>query len=470
MTTTKITSEDPADLFLELYDAIDDAPFNDQRALTWRRSDGWVRGTAELICANVMRSGRASRELIEPVLVEGERGIFAAMMGLDAALIHADPIYGTPAETGEMYDWLLRHHTTGRLNSSIEDGLLLFRLAGPPRPQGLPARTTAFHLLRVPPAIVGAYKIDFGRLPLAFDLPYQTPPRNDRARIKVGCAPMLAGYDEMEISARQQDGVSRYQIRPRTEPLKARIRPILDALDHSGATIGILPEATLSDELLATWKAALRERPAPWDSPLTWILVGTGPVGGEDPPFNRAVLLSRDGHEILSYNKHFDFTLTAAQLNRWALTELIGETLACEDIRRGDRLVVRECALGRLAILICEDLTRLTDTGAALAQLGVSHVLVPIFSPPIRRSSWDSCASGAAVSQIGAVAIVVANSLAVGRAMGLQGALGTCSSAILPEDASDEWKQVVREVRKCAHPETVLLLEIPATELTKYAA
>jgi hypothetical protein len=470
MGTLQVTTEDPADLFLELYDAIDDGPFNDQRALRWRRSDRWARDTADLICANVIRTGRAPSELIAPVVAEGERGMFAAMMGLDQALMYADPLYGTPAETGETYDLLFRYLTTGRLNSKVEDGLLLFRLAGVPRPRGLPSRTTAFHLLRVPAAIIDTYKIDFDRLPMAFDIPFQTPSADGRARIYVGCAPMLAGYDEMEISARDDDGINRYRLRPRTKPLQARVRSILAALDRSGATIGILPEATLSDELLATWKDALREQPVAWDSPLTWILVGTGPVGGGDPPFNRAVLLSREGgHELLCYDKHFDFTLTPAQLKRWRLAELIGEALACEDIHRGDRLVIRECLLGRFAILICEDLTRLTDAGAALGHLGVSHVLVPIFSPPIRSTSWDSCASDDAVSQIGTAAIVVANSLAVGRAMELKGALGTCSSAILPEDAGDEWKDVQREIRKCADPERVSLLEVPAVQITKYA-
>lgn len=469
MTALEITTEDPADVFLELYDAIGDGPFEDQRALRWRRSDGWVRRNAELICADVMRTARASRALLEAVVADGERGIFAALMGLDNALMHADVIYGTAAEAGEMYDWLLRHVITGRLNSRPEDGLLLFRLSSAPRPRSLPTRTTAFHLLRVPATIIEAHKIDFGRLPTAFDIPFQAPSTDGRARVDVGCAPMLAGYDEMEISARDDGDVKRYRLCPRTKPLKARVRSILEALDRSGATIGLLPEATLSDELLAAWKEALREQLAPWDSNLSWILVGSGPVGGGDPPFNRAVLLSRDGgHELLRFDKHFDFTLSRAQMKRWRLDELIGDALACEDIHRGDRIVVRECSLGRLAILICEDLTRLTVAGAALGHLGVSHLLVPIFSAPIRRKSWDSWASRAVVSQIGA-SVVVANSLAVGRAMQLRGALGTCSSAVVPEDAGDEWKDVELNVRKCAQPEDVILLEIPAVEVKKYA-
>jgi predicted amidohydrolase len=468
MTAREISTEDPADLFLELYDEIGDGPFDDQRALRWRRSDGWVRRTAELICAEVMRTGRASRELVEPAVAEGGRGVFAVLMGLDSALMHADVMYGTAAETGEMYDWLLRHVTTGRLNSRVEDGLLLFRLSSAPRPRALPTRTTAFHVLRVPAAIVETHKIDFDRLPTAFDIPFQAPEPDGRPRVNVGCAPMLAGYDELEISARDDDGVRRYRLCPRTEPLKARVRSILEALDRSGATIGVLPEATLSDELLGAWKEALREQLAPWDSNLSWILVGSGPVGGGDPPFNRAVLLSRDGgHEVLCYDKHFDFTLSPDQLRRWRLDELIGDTLACEDIHRGDQILVRECSLGRLAVLICEDLTRLAVVGAALGHLGVSHLLVPIFAAPIRRQSWDAWASRAVVSQIGA-SVVVSNSLAVGRAMQRQGALGTCSSAVVPEDAGDEWKDIELNVRKCAHPEDVVLLEIPAVNIKKY--
>jgi hypothetical protein len=280
---------------------------------------------------------------------------------------------------------------------------------------------------------------------------------------------MVHSYDELEMTVRSDDDTRRYRIGPRTEPLRARVREVLEALDDSGASIGMLPEATLSDELLAVWRQVLSDTPPEWDATLHWILVGTGPVGGSEPPHNRAVMLLRDGgHPIVHYDKHHDFTLSAAQIERWKLESRLGAGKAAEDICRGTRLVIRESSLGRFAILICEDVTRLTDVGAALAHFGVSHVFAPIFSAPIEDRTWDSRAGRDVVKHLGA-SVVVSNSLAVGRAIDPAGRLGICSVAVPPSDAEEEWRPIDVHVGKAAHPAEVVLLAVPPGEIKRFS-
>ena len=463
-----LTTDDPADLFLAVYDEIGDEPFDDQAVVTWRRRDRWVQWHSANLCDQVVNTGRVPAELADRLLADGARGMFTVLKGLDEALTHADVRFSTPSDTREMYEWAFRHFTRGYLNSDPRDGLLLYRLVDPPRPTGLPARASDFGLVRVPPEVIRVYNVDYERLPPQLDLSWPLPLQDAGERISVGCVAMVGGYDELTIRVRGEHGLRRYRLSPRTEPLKARIRAIIRALDDSGAQIGILPEAALSDPLLAAWKKALREDPPSLDCDLRWILVGTGPVGESEPPFNRGVLLLRDeGQEILTYDKHFDFTLSPAQVETWNLKPYIGEGSACEDIHRGNRVLVRESLLGRLGILICEDLTRLTEAGAALAHFGVSHLFVPIFSPPITQETWDATTARMLVGQIGA-SIVVVNSLAIGRATEPSAPLGTCCAVIPPEGPSDEWRRMEVNVRTASRPEDVALLEVPAPVLKRF--
>ncbi len=463
-----ISTQDPADVFLALYDAIDDEPFNDQRVIQWSKRDQWVAEARAALCDSVVATGRVAPELVGPMLDDGDRGTFAALLGLDDALTRADVRYGTPGETHEMYEWAIRQINQGYLNSDPADGLLLYRLVDPPRPKSLPTRASAFGLIRVPPAIIEAFNISYERLPTAFDVSWEPPSHESGSDVFVGCAAMIDNYDELAFTVRDEDGHRRYRVGPRTAPLETRIRAVLEALDSSGATIAVLPEATLSDELLEVWKRTLRDVPAPWDSNLTWIVAGSGPVGGSDPPFNRSVMLLRhEGHELFTYDKQYDFTLTESQVQEWRLEPHLGKGKACEDIHRGGCILVRETRLGRIAVLICEDLTRITDAGTALEHLGVSHVFVPIFSTPINDDTWERWAGKAVVDHVGA-SVVIANSLAVGRASEPKEALGICSAVVPPEDTGSQRRPPNICVKKAWLPDEVRLLAVPAPGVKRF--
>jgi predicted amidohydrolase len=71
----------------------------------------------------------------------------------------------------------------------------------------------------------------------------------------------------------------------------------------------------------------------------------------------------------------------------------------------------------RLAILICEDLGRLIDVGPVIREVGLSHLLVPVLSRPIKRRRWEETAAAALARETG-VSVIVANSMAIGSILG----------------------------------------------------
>ncbi len=167
--------------------------------------------------------------------------------------------------------------------------------------------------------------------------------------VAVGCAPVLETYDDVEIEFAERDGTTVYRLRPMdSSGLRSRIKAIVRRLDESGAQLAVMPEASLSDALLEHWKevafdTAGRDRNR---RPLRFILLGTGPLGGGDPPPNRAVLLDRwTGRELLVQDKLSGFTLDAAQLRLWRLPDAATGT-AAEYIRPGGKISVLDSSLG----------------------------------------------------------------------------------------------------------------------------
>jgi predicted amidohydrolase len=143
------------------------------------------------------------------------------------------------------------------------------------------------------------------------------------------------------------------------------------------------------------------------------ILAGSGPVTDEDLPRNTAVVLDRQGNRLWQQDKLCDYTLAEKYVKDWKLTTL-GEGDLFEDIRRGEKLVVAETSLGRLAILICEDLSRCGTRSVTPRDIGVSHLLTPVFDAPLNENGWERYAAQEYIRWTGS-RVVVSNSRVVGN-------------------------------------------------------
>lgn len=402
----------PADLFVRLYDSVSDDVFQAWTATRWY-DDPEVRAAADAVAETVLEDGEfAPEETARIVREQGDRGRFALLLGLDAALAHASPYspyYDAPALAGTLVNYL----TEGRFNGPETEGALLPRCAFPGRPRGRRTKAEFFGVHRVPKAEWD--RIDHTILPSVHD-----PHFSRDEPVAVGCAPVLETFDDVEITFEEKHGMTVYRLRPMdTAGIRSRIKTIIRRLDESGARLAVMPESSLSDSLLEHWKevafdTAGRDRER---HPLRFLLVGTGPLGDEDPPPNRAVLIDRwTGRELLVQDKLSGFTLDAAQMRLWRLPDAPADGTADEYSRPGSRISVLDSSLGRLAVLICEDLGRSIGWERELLSCGVSHLLVPIFSKPILPFRWEQQGAERQVVGLGTW-VTVANSLAVGDAI-----------------------------------------------------
>ncbi|GAA3120310.1 hypothetical protein ACFQ0X_05510 [Streptomyces rectiviolaceus] len=407
---------DPADLFVVLYDALPNWPFSSRTANKWF-GDTRVQQRAELVCKDVRRDGRADIDLVRNLIRQyGDQGMFAVLMGLDRAFENAGIYPGTIGE--KTMSWLSRRYVnTNSLNSNTErTGLLLPRYTRPGKVMvELTGKPEFFSVHRVTPAArEGIWHSGILHLePRDFDR---------KQAISIGAAPVLESYLDLKFESPEgDDGIGLYRIAPDDGRLRPRIERVFQNLENSGAQIGVLPECTLSNDLFKHWDTLLHNDP-PAASRLQWILLGTGPIGSTEPaepPPNRAILLDRETAQVLLWqDKMAGFTLGKGQAEDWQLPDRPKFEPAAEYISRGHQVAVLETFLGRIAILICEDIKQNAAWLGKCQALGVSHIFVPLFASPISREvkRWALEAAENCVEQLGAW-VILSNSLAVEEKM-----------------------------------------------------
>ncbi|QTE30052.1 hypothetical protein [Pengzhenrongella sicca] len=242
--------------------------------------------------------------------------------------------------------------------------------------------------------------------------------------ISIAALPLAGPGDILMLHDITPEDVNVYLASPGPK-IAPRVPQAMRKLRDSGASLGLIPEATLDDGILAAWRAA-----SDVNNP-DWVLVGSGPVHGDYPGGsapngtyatktgailapNRAVLMhGPTGRVIAVQDKRYGFTILpdikAAYLLKSAPDQPLGE-----GIIQGTSLTVIESRVGRVAMLVCEDLDRLAQDGPMLRELGVSLVLVPVIAPPLLAYRWQHQASNALAKDVGSTVITI-NSLALGR-------------------------------------------------------
>jgi predicted amidohydrolase len=413
-------SQDHADLFCELFDRLDGTAFH-AHGEAWM-ADAQVAATA----ARVERAARDGRPVAAP---DGERQTFAVLLGLDAALAHANPLVGTAAPRA-LSEYALRYAESGRLDSGAVPGALLPRFARPGRRGQLPDDVAdAFGaVVRVSAADWEA--CDHAAVPARSRLT-----RPDReAGLRVATAPMIREPDELHWEMEERSGLRFYRIHPADpERTGARVERVVAAWDEQDVAIGVAPELCLSRALLERWQVALREREGAGSSRLRMVVAGSGNLDGSSPPANEAALLdARTGEVLVRQRKVHPFNFSQPDLELWGLADRLTGPVD-EDLRRGQRVCVVEAGGVRLAILVCEDLARLHAFSAALHAHGVSLLLVPVFARPTKDRRWERARAEVYSDAVGS-SVVVANSLVIAEILRTPTPAGT-AIAVAPGHA-----------------------------------
>jgi predicted amidohydrolase len=414
-------SQDYADLFCELFDRVDPAEFRAE-------GEAWM-GDPKVAAAagRIEQAALDGRPIAAP---DGGRQTFAVLLGLDAALVHANALFGAAAPPA-LTEYALRYAESGRLDSGALPGALLPRFARPGRRGQLPVDLAdAFgSVVRVNTGDWDA--CDHAALPARSRLT-----RPDReVGLRVATAPMIREPDELEWEVEERSGLRFYRIHPADrEPTRARVEKVIAAWDEQDVAIGVAPELCLSRALLERWQVALREREGAGTSRLRLVVAGSGNLDGSSPPANEAVLLdARTGEVLVRQPKVHPFNFSQQDLELWGLTDRLTAPID-EDLRRGERVCVVEAGGARLAILVCEDLARLHAFAAALHGHGVSLLLVPVFARPTKDRRWEHARAEVYSDAIGST-VVVANSLVIAEILRSPTPVGT-AIAVAPGQAA----------------------------------
>jgi hypothetical protein len=432
---------DPGDLFAHVYDQLQACEPYRVDLDDWFHDPKFARAVkAEVAGIRSRGSILASRA---KVYLESPKSAFQLLLALDRAFRYIDPIKDAGSEPG-LEPLRQRWHTTGKLNTTVTSGSVIFRRGYPARPQGVPDGLEGYlrGVLRVPAGAPGKLKIIPGLVD--FD------PASRLDNLTFGCVSFIRGLGDLNI-ARINQGTGWYSIRVDDEDAAlwdGRITAALAALDDSGAHVGVLPELVLTDRLLDLWLKTIRRNPPPAPSRLSWILVGTGPVGAkEDQPPNRAVVVNRrTGTVVFEQDKQNPFTLADSHITKWGLKDPLAPGPLGEWMKEGKTRFVVEASVGRFVVCICEDLGRAHEVITEIEPWGVSHVMVPIFSEPIRPYFWEQNSAERITNQVGS-GVVVANS----QAIELDGVRKNVSTAIFVHVAADASGPARDWSVKCEH-------------------
>lgn len=321
---------------------------------------------------------------------------------------------------------------TGRLNKHT-DGALLFRR---PRPAGPAASASPLAdlfpcLLRVTRdqwAKLGVAVPEFGHLCTRIAKPGQ---------IRVASLPWFTDPSDLTLG-RVDDSVDLYSVWPsETLDREARTRDGLEALEASDAVLGLVPESTLDPATVEAWRSACIATASEYRGKLAWIVIGSGllslkveasdlfpgesasaPLVGETATriTNQAVVMDRrTGEIILIQDKHPGFTVTPDIVQKYGQSAVLGDDEGFPEwIESSTRLWALELPIGRIVILVCEALKRVTSNGARAAALSPDIILSPLFAMKIAENTWAHVSAKILSSELGA-SVAVFNSKGLRR-------------------------------------------------------
>src|SRR5262245_1246848 len=192
--------EDYADRFCELFDQLNPTEFRAE-------GESWMRDSQVVATAAAVEQAALDGE---PVALPASRPqAFAGLLGLDAALAHANPVSGEAAPPA-LTEYALRYAESGRFDSGARPGALLPRFARPGRRGQLPEDLAdAFgSVVRVNSAAWDA--CDHIALPARSRL---TRPERE-AGLRVATAPMIREPDELHWEVEERSGLRFYRIHP----------------------------------------------------------------------------------------------------------------------------------------------------------------------------------------------------------------------------------------------------------------
>jgi predicted amidohydrolase len=165
----------------------------------------------------------------------------------------------------------------------------------------------------------------------------------------------------------------------------------LDSCAEQKCDIVVFPELCLTPQIQESLGERLRTL-----GKYPWLVVAGSartPVPGDSGTahYNQAVVFGSQGKQLLSHHKLHRYSMDYEQQDRYGVLEALKEVNRTEDMEvKPYEIEVIETPIGRLAILICEDLVVETMVDPLVIKLGLDWLLVPVLDGCQTGTRWPA--------------------------------------------------------------------------------
>jgi len=327
--------------------------------------------------------------------------------------------------------------STGRYNSSQDEWVVP---KAPLRPEAIAPAVDVSHLhgqfyfLSLARPLLGAHKIDVNVWEYATDLkPVDTV-------LRIAFIPLAERRDDLNFDASMVRSTFYLDVKPADEQMMAdRAAAAIEAACRLDAHICMLPELCVSpmiaeriQKILTTCGVA---------SELRLVVAGSGlhPADGATGNHNECHVFDRAGRVRWRQPKINAYAMAHERIVDFGLTPA-GAGSHLEHIRPGGTLHIQESAgLGRMMVLICEDLMQADPGRHAREAFPPDWVFSPILDGSIEPGRWVH-QKGFEIAAESHCRVVVANSLTLNAR---KGGVGVCNFGLCIDDAETRRVELV---------------------------
>ena len=371
--------------------------------------------------------------------VHGPRRAFMAMLAVDeiAKAVHPRPggavggaVIATPPEPflamreRRWMDGVFGRSSDGALATAPKGPLLM----GDDDDHGASGDRLDIHFanLTVFETRVGHFTVNLRAVaPSRFALrpPAAAPP-------SVGTAAIARGADDLAFTSAARDGQCFLDVRP-SDPgaLAVRTADACLRLLDDGAELVALPELCVPHAAVEETRRRLQT--APTRDASVVLVMGSGLSDATCPAtgkrYNESVILAADGQVLWRQRKCNHFNMSERVMDDCRVPRAGGRPHA-EDVASGATLEVRDLpGIGRLAVLICEDLEQDWPGDGAARGLRFDWIVAPVLDTPLGVHRWTHTRASELSRRHGSRVVVSCSSTLDARRTAPLGDDGACA-------------------------------------------
>lgn len=249
-------------------------------------------------------------------------------------------------------------------------------------------------LLRIPPAEQhnAAFEVVYDRLRPRDDFPFEFQPKE----LRFAVVPWAEGPDDLVFRSTVLHGEPRLHAdvcEESTEKLQSRARALVRRLDEEQVAVALLPELVLSPAAIDALARELKALRAEKDSPLRMVVAGSclseARHASSDLAFNECVVLGGLGQILWRQRKLNHYAMATARMKDYGLGAHVLDPADHKEHTQTCRIVqIRDGRLGRMLVLICEDLAQPRPGDRVLDAFRPDWVFTPVLDGELEVGRW----------------------------------------------------------------------------------